>query len=492
MGDVKIIELGLPGVKLLEPVIFPDNRGYSGEMYTKKVYEKAGITDCFVVDYEAYNAKKHTLRGIHAQVSPHMQTKLVRVLSGSILDVVVDLRENSPTYKKWISVELSERNHRQIVIPKGYGHAFLTLEDDTSVIYKFDDYYDGNLVRTVRWNDPELGIEWGVTEPIMSDSDRNAPMLKDSEVDFVESHRDINIKRAIVTGASGFIGRALTKRLLSKGVEVWAVVRSEASMAELSEHKKLHIVAAGFEDYKRLPELISDRNFDAFFHLAWAGYGRATNDPDIQINNILQSCMAAKAAVQLEVKRFLFADSFHEYLVSENAACTRGRCSIYGTAKYSAQQMCRTVAHSSNMDFVGMLFANVYGEGDRSSRSVNTFIRKLQAGQNLELVDGSRLHGWIYIEDCISAILAAAYQGKNEKVYYIGRVPQRFDEVIAELRDVVSPGAELHFGGYQDIAFIDFGDIDVDALRQDTGFQCQTDFAESISRTAEWLKIQDQ
>ena len=194
----------------------------------------------------------------------------------------------------------------------------------------------------------------------------------------------------------------------------------------------------------------------------------------------------------MNVKRFLFADSFHEYLVREDATGNRGRCSIYGTAKYSAQQMCQTVAHSGDMDFIGMMFANVYGEGDRSPRSINTFIHKLQAGEDLKLVDGSRQHGWIYIKDCISAILAAACRGKSGKVYYIGRAPQRFDEVITKLRDVVSPKARLHFGAYHDDTFIDFGNIDVNALRQDTGFRFQTDFEESMERTAEWLKIQNQ
>lgn len=487
---MKITELDLPGVKLIEPVSYPDNRGRSGETYTKRVYEEAGLAWPFVVDYEAYNAKKHTLRGIHAQVSPHMQTKLVRVLHGSILDVVVDLRADSPTYKKWISIELSEKNRLQIVVPKGFGHAFLTLEDDTTVLYKFDDYYDGSLVKTVRWNDPELGIDWGVAEPIMSESDRNAPLLKESGANFT-GISGTQIRQAIVTGASGFIGRALTRKLLAMGTEVWAVVRNPAALEELQGRKKLHIVKAGFEDYEKLPELIPYRNFDDFFHLAWAGYGTATNDINIQIGNILQTSFAAKAAAQMKVKRFLFADSFHEYLVSTGADGATERCSIYGAAKYSAQQVCKTIAQTGEMAYIGVMFANVYGEGDRSSRSVNTFIRKLLAGEDLELVDGSKMHGWIYINDCVTAILAAATRGKAGKVYYVGGAPRRFDEAITELRDAVAPKAGLHFGRYPDKTFIDFQKIDVDALHRDTGFVCNADFRESIRKTAEWLRHLD-
>ena len=190
MANLKITELELSGVKIIEPVIFSDNRGYSGEMYSVHDFKNAGIEFDLVLDYQAYNAKKGTLRGIHFQNNPHPQTKLVRVLHGSIRDFVVDLRKNSPTYKHWLMHELSADNHKQILIPNGFGHAFVTLEDDTSVLYKFDDYYDGGLVRTIRWNDSEIAIDWGGDDFIMSNGDRNAVCLCDSDVNFtVEENR---------------------------------------------------------------------------------------------------------------------------------------------------------------------------------------------------------------------------------------------------------------------------------------------------------------
>lgn len=184
MGQLKITELELQGVKIIEPKIFPDNRGYSGEFYSVKDLNAAGIEFDFVLDYQAYNEKKGTLRGIHFQNNPHPQTKLVRVLHGSILDVVVDLRKDSPTFKRWISHVISAENNKQILIPNGFGHAFVTLEDDTSVLYKFDDYYDGTLVRTIRWNDPEINIDWGDTDFIMSSGDANAVSLAESDLNF--------------------------------------------------------------------------------------------------------------------------------------------------------------------------------------------------------------------------------------------------------------------------------------------------------------------
>ena len=184
MVKINVTELELLGVKIIEPKVFTDIRGYSAEMYSVKDMKDAGIDFNFVLDYQAHNEKKYTLRGIHFQNNPHPQTKLVRVLHGAIMDFVVDLRKDSPTFMKWVSHELTAQNYKQILIPNGFGHAFYTLEDDTDVLYKFDDYYDGSLVRTIRWNDPEINIKWGKEDFIMSDGDRNACSLAESDVNF--------------------------------------------------------------------------------------------------------------------------------------------------------------------------------------------------------------------------------------------------------------------------------------------------------------------
>lgn len=184
MASLKITELELQGVKIIEPKIFTDNRGFSEETFSVKDLKAAGIEYDFVLDYQAFNAKKNTLRGIHFQNNPHPQTKLVRVLHGAIIDFVVDLRKDSPTFKRWLSHVISAENQKQILIPNGFGHAFITLEDDTSVLYKFDDYYDGKLVRTIRWNDPDINIDWGGNDFIMSVGDANAVCLAESDVNF--------------------------------------------------------------------------------------------------------------------------------------------------------------------------------------------------------------------------------------------------------------------------------------------------------------------
>lgn len=184
MGRYKVTQLALPEIRILEPQVFPDNRGSSMESLNIRDLEALGINYRFVLDYQADNLLKHTLRGIHFQNNPHAQTKLVRVVHGAIMDFVVDLRSDSPTFKQWTKCELSSANHRQILIPNGFGHAFVTLEDDTSVLYKFDDYYDRECVRTIRWDDPEIAIDWGFSDLIMSESDRAAVTLKDSDVNY--------------------------------------------------------------------------------------------------------------------------------------------------------------------------------------------------------------------------------------------------------------------------------------------------------------------
>lgn len=181
---MKITDLNFGGVKIIEPKVFEDNRGYSYESFNKKGMIENGIEFPFVLDYEAMNLKKNTIRGIHFQNNPHPQTKLVRVLSGEIYDVVIDLRKDSPTFKKWIGHTISAENKKQILIPNGFGHAFMTTKDNTSVLYKFDDYYDGKLVRTIRWNDPEIGIEWNCEKPILSEGDQSSAFLFESDVNF--------------------------------------------------------------------------------------------------------------------------------------------------------------------------------------------------------------------------------------------------------------------------------------------------------------------
>lgn len=181
---MKVIETKLPGVVIVEPQVFGDHRGWFMESWSKKTMADNGLNVNFVQDNQSYTARKGTLRGIHFQQYPMAQTKLVRVTRGAVMDVAVDLRKDSHTYRQWVAVELSAENRKQLLIPQGFGHAFLTLTDDVEFVYKCDNFYSKEHDRNIRFDDPELGVEWGIAEPILSEKDAAAPFLKDSDCNF--------------------------------------------------------------------------------------------------------------------------------------------------------------------------------------------------------------------------------------------------------------------------------------------------------------------
>lgn len=182
---MNVIKTDLPDVYIIEPKIFGDNRGWFTESWSKRKMEAAGLFYDFVQDNHSFSAEKGTLRGIHFQKGEYAQAKLVRCVRGAVLDVAIDLRKGSPNYKKWVAVELSEENKRELLIPRGFGHGFVTLTDNVEFLYKADNFYNYENDRSILWNDPEINVNWGVDNPIVSEKDLKAPLLKDSDIDFI-------------------------------------------------------------------------------------------------------------------------------------------------------------------------------------------------------------------------------------------------------------------------------------------------------------------
>ncbi len=176
---MKITKTKLDGVIIIEPDIFGDNRGFFMESWNKEKMAELGLDYDFVQDNHSKSTVKGTLRGIHFQKGDKAQAKLVRCIKGVVLDVAVDLRKNSPTFKQWVGVELSAENKKQLLIPRGFGHGFITLTDDVEFLYKADNYYAPEADAGIRWNDPNIGVEWGVENPILSEKDKKNPFLKD-------------------------------------------------------------------------------------------------------------------------------------------------------------------------------------------------------------------------------------------------------------------------------------------------------------------------
>ena len=185
MSKFKKISTPIEGLYIIEPRVFPDERGFFMESYNKKDFVEIGLAMEFVQDNHS-RSKKGVLRGLHFQ-DKHPQGKLVRVTCGEVFDVAVDVRKNSPTFGKWYGVILSEENKRMFYIPEGFAHGFLVLSEEVDFLYKCTDYYYPNEDCGIIWNDPDLGIDWPLDriEPILSEKDKNRPELKNVEIPFV-------------------------------------------------------------------------------------------------------------------------------------------------------------------------------------------------------------------------------------------------------------------------------------------------------------------
>lgn len=181
----EFIKQEIPDVVLIKPKIFTDERGFFVESYKYSDFASNGITDNFVQDNHS-KSSRGVLRGLHYQLNPKAQKKLVRCVSGKIFDVAVDIRQGSPSFGKWVGAELTEDNKNMFYIPAGFAHGFLVLSDTAEIIYKTTEEYAPECDRGIKWDDPDIGINWNLSgEPIVSQKDANQPSLKDAEINFV-------------------------------------------------------------------------------------------------------------------------------------------------------------------------------------------------------------------------------------------------------------------------------------------------------------------
>ena len=185
---MKITQTALPGVVILQPDRFGDARGFFSESWSRRKLAEAGIDIDFVQDNHSLSAQTNTVRGLHFQRPPHAQAKLVRCGRGHLFDVAVDIRKGSPTYGQWVGVDLSAENGLQLLIPAGFAHGFATRVPDTEIIYKCSDYYAPDCEGSVRFDDPDLGIDWGLTgDPVLSGKDAAAPAFAALDTPFAWS-----------------------------------------------------------------------------------------------------------------------------------------------------------------------------------------------------------------------------------------------------------------------------------------------------------------
>lgn len=303
------------------------------------------------------------------------------------------------------------------------------------------------------------------------------------------------MKKAIITGADGFIGSNLVKELISENYDVYAVVMSiNEAEKKLGHDSHIYYIECDMNSYNNLLMHKELEKSDYLFHFAWAGVSDKSNsDYRTQINNVKCSCDLQIIADKLKIKRIIFADSIMEFehiKAVENGYYNLPLRNTYHISKYSARNYVQLMCNNSGMEFISVLISNVYGVGEDSPRLINTAIKSLLEHRHMSFTSAEQMYDFIYITDAVKAIRLAAEKGYPNKIYYIGSErPRPLIEYLCTMRDVISPDAALGIG---EIAFsgvtLTYKEFDITALKNDTGFIPKISFEEGIKKTAEWME----
>lgn len=303
----------------------------------------------------------------------------------------------------------------------------------------------------------------------------------------------MQINTAIVTGATGFIGKALTIKLLKQGSKVYAIDINEQKLEDLRQYGNVIPIKAYFEDYKELYNQIVDE-IDVFYHFAFEGgfEGDSLKNYELQLRNTKYSCDAIMLAIKLNAKRFIYASTINELeiksFINKDSFEPRFTC-IYSSAKIATEMMGRTLAYNYGIEFISGLIAMPFGEYNTAMTLPNIIINKFINNEVPKLIEGNNKYDLVYIDDVSEAFIAIGERGINFKSYYIGHSELKtFKEIILDIKDILNPQMHLIFGEYKDTLDLDYSLIDLDALYNDTGFKCKADFKESILKVAGWLK----
>lgn len=302
------------------------------------------------------------------------------------------------------------------------------------------------------------------------------------------------MKKALVTGANGFVGSALVKELTANGTEVIAVIRNENSdTSRLKGISGLNIVYADMSEYKNLGDIVTDRDIDVFYHFAWNGSaGSLRGDYAVQLSNVQYTCDSLKVCEQMGIKKYVFASSIMEY-EAENVirnGISPGINSLYSIAKLTAGHMLKAIAGVSGTEYFRGIISNIYGPGETSPRLVNSSIRKMLKGEHCAFTAGDQLYDFIYITDAARAFMEIGRRGIPGRSYYIGSLsPKPLKEFLCTLRDIIDPSIEIGLGEIPfNGAALTYNEFDIHALRRDTGFVPLVSFEEGIRNTIEWIR----
>lgn len=301
------------------------------------------------------------------------------------------------------------------------------------------------------------------------------------------------MKKVIVTGANGFVGAAVCAELARQGMDIIAVVKNDkADISSIRNLSGLRIVYCELSEFKRLDEIIPDRDVDAMYHFAWGGCSGSTRaESDLQTDNVRYTCDTVKACRKIGCERFIFASSIMEY---EIEALMRTELvpdinSLYCTAKIAADYMARAIAGSLGISYIRALISNIYGVGEKSPRLINTSIRKLLNGEHCAFTSAEQMYDFIYITDAARIFVGLGKNGRSNKTYYIGNVPRPLKEYIIEMRNLIAPDMILGIGElpFEGVG-LSYTEFDINAVYEDTGIKPEITFAEGIRKTTEWIK----
>ena len=292
------------------------------------------------------------------------------------------------------------------------------------------------------------------------------------------------MKIAIVTGAGGFIGGALSKELLNSGYKVYGADLKAEYLEPLCSFDKFIPVAIDLS-LENLSDKISEKS-DVMFYLSWGGSlgGKDLYDVELQTGNIKTAAKVCEDSAKI-CKKFVFISSSYEHMKSE----TTGDFSVntYGIAKHAAGDICAQVCYKNGMEYVKAVLTNTYGVGDCSKKAVNTIINAMQNNLPLKLVEGNNPNDWVYIDDTVNGLIHIAEQGEAYREYYIGHKNiSTFKEKILDMGKAICPERQFTFGEMPENTYIDYTEL-TEKIPED--FECQSDFKESIMKTANWLKF---
>lgn len=302
------------------------------------------------------------------------------------------------------------------------------------------------------------------------------------------------MRKAIVTGANGFIGTALCKELSAQGVQVIAIVRNEsANINSIKDVEGIRIVYSDLSQFGNLASAILDRDVDVMYHLAWIGSaGPLRGNEEVQLKNVQYTCDAVRACKEMNCKKFVFASSIMEYEIAAVMESTRtpGINTLYSTAKIAADYMAKTIAGDLGIEYMRVVISNIYGVGELSPRLINTSIRKMLNGEHCAFSAGEQMYDFIYITDAAKAFVALGDCGKANGTYYLGsQNPKPLKEFLIEMKDAVDPDIEIGLGEIPfDGITLSYEEFDIHAIKNDTGFVPEVSFADGIKKTTEWIR----